>query len=228
MKDRSPGQILVEPTTIRIGDDIIQLSLHEPSWRFKQELDRVFPSRGADILVVPTFQKCRSDMVGIGAEIEHEKDERLLKFVAVASKLEKDLVHKHWVDHCDPASGYPAISERGPSPYPDVQGAQALLKYQTSNTGCCAVLLHPQWGSNLYPATIFIERAAEQAFKDWIAVQVADANAGKDVFDFAQYTSNSTKPIKADLATATADLPVQPTCASLVQILLAASPRLSL
>jgi len=52
---------------------------------------------------------------------------------------------------------------------------QLLLKYRTSSAGPCKVLLHPRWGSHVYPATLFAiaplpllvqaleEAAAEQA-----------------------------------------------------------------
>ena len=30
-----------------------------------------------------------------------------------------------------------------------------LLGYKTANAGCCSVLLHPRWGSSVYPASFF-------------------------------------------------------------------------
>jgi hypothetical protein len=39
--------------------------------------------------------------------------------------------------------------------YPDVVGAQMLLRYDTVDAGCCRVLLHPRWQSRCYPSTLF-------------------------------------------------------------------------
>ena len=47
------------------------------------------------------------------------------------------------------------LSEAGGQVYPDVVGAQMLLRYDTVDAGCCRVLLHPRWQSRCYPATVF-------------------------------------------------------------------------
>jgi len=39
--------------------------------------------------------------------------------------------------------------------FSEVQCAELLLGYQVMNAGCCKIILHPQWGSAVYPATIF-------------------------------------------------------------------------
>ncbi|ORZ40778.1 hypothetical protein BCR44DRAFT_123687 [Catenaria anguillulae PL171] len=67
----------------------------------------------------------------------------------------QDSVSGSWFDFTDPASGYPILSQPGPSLYPDVHGAQALLHYDVMNVGCCKVLLHPRWSSRVYPTTCF-------------------------------------------------------------------------
>ena len=33
--------------------------------------------------------------------------------------------------------------------------AQILLGYPVQNVGCCKIILHPQWRSRIYPATLF-------------------------------------------------------------------------
>ncbi|KAF9296516.1 hypothetical protein BGZ74_010305 [Mortierella antarctica] len=55
----------------------------------------------------------------------------------------------------DPASGFPNYTERGRDIYPDVEGCHMLLKYDFQAAGCCKILLHPNWGSKVYPATFF-------------------------------------------------------------------------
>ncbi|KAF9977802.1 hypothetical protein BGZ73_004869 [Actinomortierella ambigua] len=95
-------------------------------------------------------------MVAWNAEIAKEKDDRLEDFIrwseAIHTKLERQ---GYWSDMTDPASGFPSYGERGPDVYPDVEGCQVLLKYDFQNAGCCKILLHPEWGSKIYPATFF-------------------------------------------------------------------------
>jgi hypothetical protein len=47
-------------------------------------------------------------------------------------------------------------TQRGASVFPEVDAAEVLLRYRTSNAGCCKILLHPQWGSSVYPASVVV------------------------------------------------------------------------
>lgn len=155
----------------------LEYSIHPCPKRLQKELYSVFPSIQSlissnttqsisdntspqslnhNLLVIPTFQRCQWDLVGTGPHIEQEKDEKLHSFYIWAGTVCHQLRRQgYWADITDPASGYPVFSERGASVYPDVCGAQRLLRYDVMNTGCCRVLLHPRWGSRVYPATLF-------------------------------------------------------------------------
>ncbi|KAF9955327.1 hypothetical protein BGZ70_010279 [Mortierella alpina] len=135
----------------------LEYSVHVSPKRMIKELTTVFPNRDlSNLLVVPTIQKCNNDMVAWDDEIAKEKDDRLEDFVRWATALHDRLERLgFWSDMTDPASGFPSFSERGRDVYPDVEGCQLLLKYDFQNAGCCKVLLHPTWGSKIYPATFF-------------------------------------------------------------------------
>ncbi|KAF9951861.1 hypothetical protein BGZ72_006713 [Mortierella alpina] len=135
----------------------LEYSVHVSPKRMTKELTTVFPNRDlSNLLVVPTIQKCNNNMVAWDAEIAKEKDDRLDDFVRWATALHDRLERQgFWSDMTDPASGFPSFSERGRDVYPDVEGCQLLLKYDFQNAGCCKVLLHPTWGSKIYPATFF-------------------------------------------------------------------------
>ena len=45
--------------------------------------------------------------------------------------------------------------------YGEVDGFQALLGYRTQNANCCKILLHPKWGSAVYPASMFTNAPAD-------------------------------------------------------------------
>lgn len=46
------------------------------------------------------------------------------------------------------------------TPYSEVEGLALLLGYRTANAGCCKVVLHPKWGSSVYPATLLARAPA--------------------------------------------------------------------
>lgn len=49
----------------------------------------------------------------------------------------------------------------GQKVFSEVQCAELLLGYQVMNAGCCKIILHPQWNSAVYPATIFTNAPSE-------------------------------------------------------------------
>lgn len=49
----------------------------------------------------------------------------------------------------------PKMLTGGNKVYSEVEGMQLLLQYRVMNAGSCKVLLHPQWGSAVYPASLF-------------------------------------------------------------------------
>jgi len=165
-----PLSTLLAPTATQLGPHFLEYSIHCPPAHFQRDLSFVFPAlTKADLkslLVIPTIQKCHNDMVSWGAVVDKERDAKLEIFVswgkAVAGKLRE---MGFWADVMDPASGFPIFSDRGNAMYPDVQGTQALLRYDVQNTGCCNVLLHPLWGSKIYPSTMFTTAGVEVAIK---------------------------------------------------------------
>ncbi|KAK3804591.1 MAG: hypothetical protein J3Q66DRAFT_362244 [Benniella sp.] len=145
----------------------LEYSIHISPRRMTRDLATVFPNKDlSNLLVVPTFQKCHHDMVSWDTEIAKEKDDRLEDFVRWSTALHQGLERQgYWSDMTDPASGFPSFSERGRDVYPDVEGCQLLLKYDFQNAGCCKILLHPAWGSKIYPATFFTTAPVEVLLK---------------------------------------------------------------
>ncbi|KAJ1734566.1 hypothetical protein LPJ72_002292 [Coemansia sp. Benny D160-2] len=119
----------------------------------------VFPEvreKENDLLIIPTFQRTRSSMVGYEIETQVEKDAKLHDYYRWGAELVSRLRRQgHWADITDPMSGMALFTASGPSLYPDVEGAEILLRYNQVNIGACFVLSHPQWGTNVYPGTAF-------------------------------------------------------------------------
>ena len=60
-----------------------------------------------------------------------------------------------WADYIDPCSGLPMLTKNTTKVYSEVDGMQTLLHYATMDAGMCKILLHPKWGSAVYPASAF-------------------------------------------------------------------------
>jgi hypothetical protein len=75
----------------------------------------------------------------------------------------------HWADYIDPCSGLPMIHRETGSVYGEVQALATLLGYRLQNAGCCKIVLHPRWGSAVYPASVFA-RAPVEAVMGAVAV----------------------------------------------------------
>jgi hypothetical protein len=126
--------------------------------RIVSEMQRIFGNEldMTKMYMIPLFRKTTANLVGIGADVEAEKDAQLEAFFAEATQFVSLLkASGHWADYTDPASGFPVQSERGASTYPDVLGAQMLLKMDVMAANCCSILSHPQYGTKVYPCTMF-------------------------------------------------------------------------
>lgn len=58
------------------------------------------------------------------------------------------------MDATDPATGA-AVYGNPAALYSDVPPIARLLRYRTMDCGGCTILLHPEWSSGVYPATVF-------------------------------------------------------------------------
>lgn len=109
------------------------------------------------LLAIPTNQMAREDLVAVGDHIEAEKNRLLNVFIKFAQEVCGNFKSRgHWADFIDPCSGLPMLATHNHNKvYSEVDGMEVLLGYSTYNAGFCKILTHPQWGSAVYPATIF-------------------------------------------------------------------------
>merc|ERR1712087_158229 len=135
----------------------MEYSIHECPKKHAENLVTLFP--GVDVsnmLVIPTCQNSDVDLVRTGEPIEQEKDRLLERFMKwaqfVCDKLNKE---GHFSDYIDPCSGLPMVNKNNQCVYGEVDALSTLLGYKTTNSGCCKVILHPKWGTSVYPASMF-------------------------------------------------------------------------
>ena len=131
----------------------------------------------AKLIVVPTCQKTAVDIIKTGERVDEEKDlclERFLKFAEIATNVLRE--KNFWCDYIDPCSGLSMIHRDSQRVYGEVDALVTLLNYECTNVGCCKIVMHPKWGSSVYPASLFAI-APEDEVRD--ALRIAAEKMGK-------------------------------------------------
>ena len=172
-RHRKQKHLVLAPTTV---DLTFEVSIHTLPRLVASEVHAVVPSvetPSSSLLAILTAQKSKYELVEWGDDVAKEKDDLLERFVAWASTIREELTSRgYWADYIDPCSGLPANTD-GNKIYGEVDGFQALLGYRTQNANCCKILLHPRWGSAVYPASMFTNAPSE------IVVQVVNNSKKK-------------------------------------------------
>ena len=137
------------------------------------------------LLALPTNQRAREDLVGIGDHIEAEKDRLLNVFMEFGADISQKIrARGYWADYIDPCSGLPMLTLNCNKVYSEVDGMECLLNYRAYNAGFCKILTHPKWGSAVYPATLFahcpeeVAREVLGAYVDAMTVPGDEGGAG--------------------------------------------------
>jgi Methylmalonic aciduria and homocystinuria type D protein len=130
----------------------------------KRDMQSVLPGVDVESLfIIPCCQRGAMDLVNLGSDVAAEKDRLLEVFAAFAGEVrsrlleiaEGDASDAYWCDYVDPCSGLPVHTKNVTIIYPEVDTMELLLRYRTSAAGPCKILMHPKWGSHVYPATMF-------------------------------------------------------------------------
>jgi hypothetical protein len=134
----------------------MQYSVHAPSQFLCTHLDRLLPAWSRPVLsVLVVLQPSSCNLVERTAIAENQKHQLRQNFLQFGSKVAAQLQHQGYLAEVfDPRSGFPLLSQPGPLRLDDVALVQACLGYQTTANSGCRVILHPIWGSSVYPSTL--------------------------------------------------------------------------
>ncbi|KAF0699639.1 Aste57867_9822 [Aphanomyces stellatus] len=148
--------MLLPPTMNSSG---LEISVHECPRTMMRELVHVFPNtlkKDANVLGVITCQRASVDLAQFGEEADKEKDRLLENFVKWAHEVAAAIAAAgHWADFIDPCSGLPMIALNSNKVFSEVDGVEVLLRYNCLSAGMCKILIHPEWGAAVYPASLF-------------------------------------------------------------------------
>ncbi len=154
---------------------IMQWSVHSPSAFIRDRAASLLPDWSCAIeSVLIVLQPCDRVLLERTLETEAQKERLRQNFLEVGAMVVLQLAEQGYrADLFDPSSGFPVYSIPGHTRLDDVAIAHACLRYPLSHSGGCAVILHPLWGSAVYPSTVV------SSAPPWVIEAVAAALLGR-------------------------------------------------
>jgi len=134
----------------------VQISIHTPSQYVCANCQRILPDwqQQEFLWVVVCLQRSQYPLIEITSASEREKERLREKFIRFGCDLTFNLRDRGYLtDLIDPRTGYPVLSHPGLVPHDDTAVAEALLNYPVVKNQC-SVLVHPQWGTCVYPSNL--------------------------------------------------------------------------
>ncbi len=134
----------------------MQYSVHAPNPFICKNLPRLLPDWSLPVRsVLVVLQPCPVELIQFTPETDAQKQQlrqRFLKFgLAIVHILRRA---GYLADLFDPRTGHPLLSQAGTLRLDDVAVVRSTLGYSTTHFGDCCSILHPHWGSAVYPSIL--------------------------------------------------------------------------
>jgi hypothetical protein len=101
------------------------------------------------------LQPSSLELVQRTPEIESHKYHLRSQFLAFGFKVAEYLQQKGYpTELFDPRTGFPVLSPAGSLRLDDVAVVRSTLGYATAKLGNCSTIVHPHWGSAVYPSIV--------------------------------------------------------------------------
>ncbi|MBD6618942.1 methylmalonic aciduria and homocystinuria type D protein [Komarekiella sp. 'clone 1'] len=159
----------------------VQISIHAPSQYICANCERILPDWKEQpfLWVVIVLQQSQYKLVEKTAEIEAEKERLREKFMRFGCDLVFNLRDRGYLtDLIDPRTGYPLMSHPGAIPHNDTAVVKALLNYPVIKNKC-SVLVHPNWGTAVYPSILISE--APPILIEWVTKDIAPMHGWNEI-----------------------------------------------
>jgi len=134
----------------------VEISIHPASPYVQEHLQELLPNWQDDSLSVIIFlQQAQMSLTEVSGEVEAEKNRLWENFIHWSDQMIDWLGDRSYAtDAFDPRTGYPRRSAPGTLSHRDVSAVHAALGYPIEKSGECAVILHPLWGTAVYPSVM--------------------------------------------------------------------------
>ena len=148
----------------------MQYSIHAPNPFICKNLPRLLPDWSQPVRsLLVVLQPCPLELIQFTPETDAQKQQLRQQFLEFGLKIVYKLRQwGHLADLFDPRTGHPLLSQAGTLRLDDVAVVRSTLGYATTQFGNCCSILHPRWGSAVYPS-ILISSAESSQVKSAIA-----------------------------------------------------------
>lgn len=135
----------------------VECALQACPQRLTADVSLMFPEAPpAGVMVITVTQRTQQDMSVWNPSVEAEREELLQTFILGASQICCELHREgHWADFIEPSSGLPFYGPYTNLPLFETDERYSLLGFSVEDLGCCKVLRHTLWGTNVFVGTIF-------------------------------------------------------------------------
>lgn len=132
----------------------MQYSVHPPSEFIATHSEKLLPEWSDPIRsIVVVLQLSDRELTEHCRETDLQKQILRSQFLEFGLKLAESL-KDHLVELFDPKTGFPMLSEAGSLPLDDVAVVRSTLGYAIVPVGNCLTIVHPSWGSAVYPSIL--------------------------------------------------------------------------
>ncbi len=144
--------ILQEPLLL---NSRVEVSIATPTNSFLRELYPIFNRDTSRFNIVILILKMENDIMEIQGDQQIERDSILDDLMQMGILFKQELNEKgYFIDYIDPVSGL-ALHSNTNEVYADATGCERILKMDTVTVGCCKLISHKKWSTNIYPFTLF-------------------------------------------------------------------------
>lgn len=156
--DRAPGRYSRSPHLVCTMPlyAFMQYSVHPPSPFINTHWHQLLPDWSCPVeSILVVLQPCSCDLAAKTPATDDQKQRLRQQFLEFGNQVAHHIRQRGYlVEMFDPRTGLPLFSQPGSLPLDDVAVAQACLGYQTRDRWGCSLILHPTWGSAVYPSTL--------------------------------------------------------------------------
>ncbi len=142
----------------------MQYSVHAPNPFICKNLSRLLPDWSSPVRsVLVVLQPCQMELMQVTPETDAQKQQLRQRFLDFGLAIVQNLRRAgHLADLFDPRTGHPFLSQAGTLRLDDVAVVRSILGYSTTRFGNCCGILHPQWGSAVYPSILISSAESSQ------------------------------------------------------------------
>ncbi len=135
---------------------MMQYSVHPPSKFIYQHSEKLLPQWSSPIRsIVIVLQPADRKLTDRSLETDLQKQVLRSQFLEFGLKLAESIRQQgHLAELFDPKTGLPILSEAGSLRLDDVAVVRSTLGYAIAPVGNCLTIVHPLWGSAVYPSIL--------------------------------------------------------------------------